>query len=507
MYYDINIYSDNPVIRTLRDIRSGISWDDPIGGRSFRLTGARDGFGLVVNGLLYYNNISCILQQNHIGRNDWLPQYVVDLPRRYNSTEYKEGLVKEYATLTLCHVKGQITDFFENALRNNTPIYNIDNEEDNPYSEQTWEELNGLSIALKCSPKHRVRAYKYRIVEKRNNAVRTHYIIYSAKSFDEDDCLLRRKCYAALPYLLSFEEDDALTPVLRALEHSNSDDWLTLAETYLNNVPAYINYKRERLIKSFETLNAMHSESLNARAKEMARRVEEALKAYQTKLHEQQLVLNEIAGVCDETLTIDDINMLIDKNIIQDLTIDRQVITFTVTSPVLAYDKPAAEKYYKTLIKNNAPQEYRDLIKHVFVDEDYILYFTDRVKIDFATYEFNARNSVYAPNGYIFRNPHHKHYNCWGGYGDAITRLISQYNYMQLFMQIKAGVGSINMTDYTVLGRFQQDILELYNRGVDAPKVIALREDPKKLYTFKEMYDLWNPKSDTQTTTTTTVAF
>jgi hypothetical protein len=128
----------------------------------------------------------------------------------------------------------------------------------------------------------------------------------------------------------------------------------------------------------------------------------------------------------------------------------------------------------------------------VFLDEDCILYFTDRVRINFSNYTYEARSRHVAdPTGQVlFRNPHHNHYNCWGGYGTAITNLISEFNFMQLFMQIKAGVGSLNMTDYVVLGQFRLDVQRMYDTDRQ-PKIIAFKSNPKTLYTLKEAYDVW----------------
>ena len=493
MFYNDLYYHDNTneIIKNLRTIRSEIRLDDPIGRYSFRNSRVRTGFELIVEGLLYFSNISCIFNTTRCNRNDWKDQYITLDPRGVNPTVPSENLVGVPTKITLCYVTGQITEFFESFLINLTPCYPLD--DNSEILKHTWEELKGLSIALKCSPRHRIRVYKYTAVEKTTGIVRQHIVVYSAKSFDDDDLLLKRKVYAAIPYMLGLDNDHDLTKVLRALENKSCDEWLEDIDTYLNSLDKYTNYVRHRLIQSFKILNDMHSNALKARKANIDDNISRILHDYRENLKVQRDILNEIAGMSDACLTEDDIKMLIDKGIIQDLTVDTSsntTIDFSISSPVLSYEKAAAEKYYNTI--SDVDRVYKTLFKHVFLDEDCVLYFTDRVRINFSNYTYEARSRIIAdPTGQVlFRNPHHKHYNCWGGYATAITNLISEFNFMQLFMQIKAGVGSLNMTDYTVLGQFRIDVQNMYD-NTRQPRVIAFKSNPKTLYTLKEAYDVW----------------
>ena len=46
------------------------------------------------------------------------------------------------------------------------------------------------------------------------------------------------------------------------------------------------------------------------------------------------------------------------------------------------------------------------------------------------------------------------------------------------------------MTDYTVLGRFRDDVESMYD-STRQPRVIAFKSNPKTLYTLKEACDVW----------------
>lgn len=489
-YNNLYYYDNNEgIINTLRQVKDGITADDPIGGHTLRRIRSTSGLDLIIQGMLYFLNRSCIFREIRIGRNDWLDQYVANEPRILNQTPITEALKGTPDVITLCTVAGQITQFFEHTLQTLNPLYT---DADSPYSEESWEELNGLSIALKCSPKHRVRVYKHSIKEKDTEVVRNHFIIYSAKSFIDDDALLKRKVYAAIPYMLGFEEGDTATHVFRGLEHVSCDNWLRVVSEYLNTVDKFVRYGRHQLIQSFTALNNMHRNSLERRRNTIDDELNDILNRYREKLQVQRTLLNEIAGLTDTGLSVEDIDFLIDKNIIRDLTLRSResIIDFTVTSPVLSFEKPAAEKYYRNI--SDEETIYKALIKHAFIDEDVIIFFSDRVRISFDNYSFSARADILPPNrAYLFRNPHHKHFNCWGGYGSAITKLISEFNFMQLFMQIKAGVGSINMTDYTVLNRFKDDVYDLYSRN-NSPKVVMFKDDPSRMYTLREAVEIWH---------------
>ena len=489
-YNDLYYYDNNEgIINTLRRVRERITHDDPIGGRTFKRVRSTNGLDLIIQGLLYFLDRSCEFREVRIRRNDWLDQFVIHEPETLNSTPVTEALKGTPDSITLCTVAGQVTEFFEHTLQDLNPLYG--DIENNPYSEESWQELNGLSLALKCSPRHRVRVYKYSVKEKDTATVHNHFIIYSAKAFLEDDALLKRKVYAAIPYMLGFEEGDTAIPIFRDLEHIACDDWVRTVSEYLNTVDKFVRYERHQLIQNFDALNNMRRNSLERRKDVIDNELNDILNRYRNKLHDQRELLNEIAGLTDTGLSIEDINLLIDKKIIRDLTLrDREsIIEFTVTSPVLSFEKPAAERYYQTI--SDEETVYKALIKHAFIDEDIILFFSDRVRINFTTYDFSARENIFAPNGaYLFRNPHHRHYNCWGGYSSTITKLISEFNYMQLFMQIKAGVGSINMTDYTVLSRFNTDVNLLYDAS-NQPEVIMFKDNPSRRYTLREAVEIW----------------
>ena len=343
-YNNLYYFDDNEdVIDTLRQVKESITADDPIGGHTLRRIRSTSGLDLIVQGVLYFLNRSCTFRETRIGRNDWLDQYVISEPRILNQTPVTETLKGTPDIITLCTVAGQITQFFEHTLQTTNPLY--PDAENSPYSEESWEELNGLSLALKCSPKHRVRGYKHSIKEKDTGVVRNHFIIYSAKSFIDDDALLKRKVYAAIPYMLGFEEGDPAISVFRNLEHVSCGNWLRAVSEHLNTIDKFVRYGRQQLVQNFTALNNMHRNSLERRKDIIDTELNNILTRYREKLQAQRTLLNEIAGLTDTGLSIEDIDFLIDKKIIRDLTLRgrESIVEFTATSPVLSFEKPAAE--------------------------------------------------------------------------------------------------------------------------------------------------------------------
>jgi hypothetical protein len=342
-YNNLYYYDNNEgVINTLRQVKENITADDPIGLHTLRHFRSTSGLDLIVQGVLYFLDRSCTFREIRIGRNDWLDQYVSNEPRLLNRMPITETLKGTPDIITLCTVAGQITQFFEHTLQTINPLYTDD--ENSPYSEESWEELNGLSLALKCSPKHRVRVYKHSIKEKDTGVVRNHFIIYSAKSFIDDDALLKRKVYAAIPYMLGFEEGDPAISIFRDLERISCNDWLRAVSEYLNTIDKFVRYERYQLMQSFTALNNMHRGSLERRRDVIDNELNDILTRYRNKLRDQRTLLNEIAGLTDTGLSVEDIDFLIDKKIIRDLIIRsggvrESIIEFTVTSPVLSFEK------------------------------------------------------------------------------------------------------------------------------------------------------------------------
>ena len=421
----------------------------------------------ILSGLAYFTSVNLKFKTFKLGRDD-NARYLLEQITRNNAPTRFEGLQPQdyddntpYQNLVinLVHVPYQITTTFEQDI----PQW---------VQEQNYTELNAFSLALKTSPRHRVRVY--RRTETINNTPVHIVTIFSAAGFNSDDYLLLRKIAAIIPLLtpaLLTTEDKPLSdvlqtriPIFRMLETTeNAAEFLDALTEYLKTIPAYNDLEMLETISTLQNLNQFHKRNVERSINSINSQVESAEETLRSLLMQQRTLQYELAGMSDLSLTSEDLKMLINKKVINHPKLDSESLTYICKAPCLAFDKNAAVNYYKNI--GDKQQVFARLFKLAFVDEKIILNFEDVIKINFRDISFTGRHipTHYMYNVYAMRNPHHKHFDCWGNYSNAIKKLIQQYDFVQLFLQIKAAVGSINLVDYTVLNRFREDIASFYN--------------------------------------------
>jgi hypothetical protein len=422
----------------------------------------------LIETLYYFNKTALNINLKSLGRNH--VQYDITSIRTssfrhiVNTYDYFENIIN----VDIVTVKGNINNCFEEYLPTE-------------FNDGTgWVELNGLSIALKQSARHRIRLYY--------NSRDTIIIFTAAPILDYDNDYKFLKEFIAITPLLLPEtwrnEHNELVALCRSVLDINATTWLELYTNYINNIDTYKNARTEAIRNLLLQLNNTRNNNLQQQLEEERRRIDsvktELAQTLQRYYHTNALLI----GGAETQLTEDDIKYIIDKNIIEGIYINGTTLYFSCTAPVLQYDKDAAEIYYKTI----RDSDFKKLFKAVFIDEDYILHFTDCIKINYNTGGYSASagalSHVHTVRG--LPNPHHYHYNCWGNYNSIITELIINYDHLALFLQIKAAVGSLNMTDYTVLNRFKEDI---NNEYLWNDTVCVLWKSDKQMHSIKETLD------------------
>lgn len=405
----------------------------------------------IISTAFYLKNISLSFRTYGLSRNH--STYDVNYCKRI-TTGFRIGSNASDATfnnilnLLVVNVTGNITNCFETYLP--TEFNN----------ESGWVELNGISIALKQSSRHRIRVYK------KDDTV----IIFTAQHLlnVETDNRLLRNIFAVTPLLLpdgwsADANNQNIVDLCRGLTNNESNAWLLLCQNYFNSFDAFVNMHTHQLREALRTLNNTRAARANDRIVRLRNDIENTktnLRILLQNLRDENAVL---LGTDETALSDDDIEHIINKKIIEAVTVRDSKLYFSCTAPVTQYDRDAALMYYnKTLVPSHPINAFTKLFKAVFIDEKYVLHFTDNIIVSFNDCGITAHNRDIAVNYHTVRglpNPHHFYYNCWGSYEAIIAELISQYNYMQLLLQIKAAVGSLNMTDYTVLNRFKEHII------------------------------------------------
>lgn len=389
--------------------------------------------------------------------------------------------LKDVFSINIYSIDGQIVDCFENYI----PKW---------ASETGAQELLGVSLALKLTPKHRIRVYK----------CNSHIFLFTTKGMlnvAENDAVLYRKLWACLPLIRGWTEapemyDADLINLCKSLEPNDATNFWTMLTTLYNNTPALSDLKYKDILDTFNTLHLQRL-SQQSHLKSVKQTEADSLMSRYSNILQEINNLNRIITELSETTNLDSdvIKLLFDKktcynlNIAHILDTDNSRISYRCSAPLLSYEKDAAIKLYDRRIKNDYSTDFKTIYKLMFIDEKVILNFDEEIVINF------TRGGIQAKDGYLisgnnydisFPNPHHAYYNCWGSYEPKIIKYIREYKLEELFYQIKAAVGSFNFTDYPVVNKLLQHLSYIIEADYNPACFYWVDEGCKTLHSLQE---------------------
>lgn len=410
--------------------------------------------------------------------------YYTTQPLLYTTLQREAFGLKDTCGVHIISVEGQIQDTFESAV-------------------PQWAtrigatEALGVSLALKLTPKHRVRVYTRD----------AHIIVFTTKGVNdvyENDYELYRKLWACLPLLRNWAasetSDGIATPELIELfkQLANSDStsfWNMLEQAYTAH-PTVQNLKYQTIISTFNNIQTTRISAYTRQINDYARQAESYLNNYTTTLEHKRDIERQLLEVqqSDGTIETDIIKRLVDKKIcynlsINNLTSNDGCLSYRCSAPLLSYDKDAAQVIYRKRVAGNYSDQMDWLFRTLFIDEKIVLHFDEAIDIKLNRGTIQAKSgctNLFNDLDIVFPNPHHFHYNCWGSYAPVITRLINAYKLEEMFYQVKAAVGSINFTDYPVISKFLEQLSYIAD-STYTPRCLSWRdEDCAILHTFQE---------------------
>lgn len=385
---------------------------------------------------------------------------------------------KDIFSIRIIPVVGQIQDTFERYI----PEWATANEA---------IEVLGVSLALKLSPKHRIRVYKKG----------DHIIVFTTKGVDFDDSVnFVRKLWACIPLLRDWTTPDKeteyaeLTDLFKTLgEDDAAAFWLKLEAAY-NNSTKVKELKYSGIIQTFNSIKTARINAFNNILIDERNNAARILQQYTDSLSRQRDAARHIMEIehTDNGVDTDTIKRLVDKKICYNLTINNgngTKLSYRCAAPLLSYDKEVALVYYNKRIKGVYNETFSNIFKLLFVDEKVVLVFDEGIDISL------SHGNIQAKGGYTtiatnfnthFPNPHHYYYNCFGSYATTITKLIHEYKLEELFYQVKAAIGSLNFTDFPVMSRFVELLADIVD-GSYTPACFYWRdENCTTLHTFEE---------------------
>ena len=358
--------------------------------------------------------------------------------------------LKETFGIHIISVEGQIQDTFETHI----PHWANDC--------GAVEQL-GISLALKLTPKHRVRVYT------RND----HIIVFTTKGVQdavETDYAFFRAVFACIPLLRGWmeREDKAdyedVIELCKALTKPDAKYFWDLLNQFVETNPVIKDLKYSTIIQAFNSMSVLRQNNCISKLQNITCEIERILNSYSTALNQKQDLEQELLYIQSKEETLDTavIKTLVVKKIcyqldISDITGSSGRISYRCSAPLLSYDKDAARMTYNKRVKARYSDSLAELFKLIFIDEKVVLVFDEAIDIMLNRNNITARNGntrIWVDLDKSFPNPHHYNHNCWGSYGPVILKLINEHKLEELFYQIKAAVGSLNFTDSIVIGGF-----------------------------------------------------
>ena len=399
----------------------------------------------------------------------------------YSQTVLNELQLEDVFAVHIIPVTGQITEFFETKLPSFIQSIGA-------------RELLNVSLALKLTPKHRIRVYV------RGN----HILLFTTKGFTDQydiDFKLHRKLWACIPYIRGWDETKSeLTELYKMLDNDDATMFWDKLEQMYNTHPTLKDLKYRDIIQTFSNINTRRLDGFVQQRDRITRDAESMLNSYLDCLKQQRELerhILELSNNNTNAITPDTIKMLVDKKIAYSLDINylnqpnNSRLSYRCSSPCVNFDKDAAKSYYKSKIINTNNIELKYLYKLLFLDESVVINFDEEIVLNFSSLTITARegNLIHGNNYNIcLPNQHHARHNCWGSYSPILAKLFSQYKLEELFFQIKSAVGSLNFVDYTVMSEFITSLKNIVDGRYNPACFYWRDEGCKTLHTYAETY-------------------
>lgn len=314
---------------------------------------------------------------------------------------------------------------------------------------QGYQELDNREL-LTITPSHR--AHILKLVSQDPSYV--HYIYFS--NVVTSTAIVRASA-RILKDLVPEGKDDLITALInnQSAEYSN----LLTEEMTARQEQNYIRYKEQGLASTREKLSKISTARLDAEIQSMRERIasrEEELARHYTAL--QTLNLRRL-GILAAPDKAEEINTFVDsiaKNITAIYT-NYEQINIRYTTPLLYYNQDEFDilwdsGYFKTALE-------RAVMGAVFKDHTHDIIMDSGFSIDLENSRVHY-SSMRDLNEERFRepigvpNPHHRFFDCWGDNEPAITKAISEGDYITALSQVFAAIAGINFSDTVVLNKF-----------------------------------------------------
>ena len=278
-----------------------------------------------------------------------------------------------------------------------------------------------------------------------------------------------RKILAILPALVAPPAESALmlTAILKSFANTTAEETFDLLSKQYDLKLLYKEIEDGALEKTLQNIQRAMTSTITRRINDLNNNIESAitnLKRNYNDLHTQQLAYNNITETFTEQyrslkefcshnkaitsfrISQDSITQLIIDTMVPianyNLDEARSVLTRTNTALCRAEDSPA----------------YREALKEIFIEQNYLLYFATTIKINLTSLS-NGVDAITAQSIRGAGNPHLTEYHCFGGHVSHICKAMASMDLQGVLINVLASLSNINFLDSTVMSALRSILL------------------------------------------------
>lgn len=321
------------------------------------------------------------------------------------------------------------------------------------YLDTLQGELKAVSFGLATERGHRVRVYK----SQNENVL----LIYSNRPIDS---VAARRIIACLPAVypewaaeLNVPHELFTTLVL------DKDVWWERFKQWAQDTNLLEDYTTQSMLRFLDSVAREEQEETSERIAAYRVRIRDLEKALSQKYKDMREVQLQLLGA--QQTTQENLRDFIDyckghKSICSMHPASSYALKLIISTPC-NYDKALVTAL---LDGSNRWTEFkRELIKIIFIEQKYTLFFKAPVVLNFKEALVSARdeNFRHATSGCLgWDNPHLLHHNCWGQNRNYIEKALRERNYIVALEQAITAVGNLHWLDGVVVDEFLADLNE-----------------------------------------------
>jgi hypothetical protein len=309
-------------------------------------------------------------------------------------------------------------------------------------------DLKPISLALQKDKDHKIRIYKELMDDK------YYYVILT----NDYDWRLSRQIIALMPHLFhTLIVPPEVKEMLKYFGTDKYEEWVTTLTIYLASLN--LTKKKFKIIMHNFLIEKEDQQKYviqqNIEGKQL--NIKDYTANLETALKDLTTLNQKLLGLMTQPKTdTEDVEEYVAKHpYISDISIrNSSTLLITLETPIVYFDVEVLKAYYKktdTLV--TIDNDIARLFDEVFIKENYILYTTSKVSLDFANYRIDKYDADFESPQYL-KQPHIMRYNCWGNNKPIIMRLLHELNYIGSIEQVIAAVQNLNFVDTTVLNHF-----------------------------------------------------